>query len=114
MKAYIFFQFAADNIDILEETLDGKETFHAIQMVIYQRGVNEGNQHLPILQEKTLKVPTEFHHIHKASPFKTGHPVPQFDSAIGIDHFKPPKNLRAEAQDFAHCSIELKGPTHTK
>ena len=28
---------SADNIDVLEETLDGKNTFHATQMVIWQR-----------------------------------------------------------------------------
>ena len=33
-----FLQFAADNIDILEETLDGKGTFHATQMAVFQYG----------------------------------------------------------------------------
>ena len=31
-------QFAADNNDINEETLDGKQTTHATTLVIYQRG----------------------------------------------------------------------------
>ena len=31
-----FFQFAADNIDFIEETLDGKGTFHAKQMITLQ------------------------------------------------------------------------------
>ena len=31
-------QFAADNIDIIEETLDSKGTFHATHMVAFQRG----------------------------------------------------------------------------
>ena len=108
IKVNLFFQFAADNIDRLEETLDGKETFHATQMVIYQRGVNEGNQQLSISQEKTLKLPTEFHSIHKASPFKTGHPVLQFCSTIGTDHFKPTKNLKSEAKYFAHVLCRIK------
>ncbi len=33
-----FVQFAADNIDIAEETVDGKGTFHATQMAAFQRG----------------------------------------------------------------------------
>ena len=33
-----FFQYVFDNIDVIEETLDGMETFHAIQMVAFQRG----------------------------------------------------------------------------
>ena len=32
-----FIQFAADNNDFKEETLDGKNTTHATTMVIYQR-----------------------------------------------------------------------------
>lgn len=31
-------QFAADNINILEETLDKSPTFHATQMVAFQQG----------------------------------------------------------------------------
>ena len=31
-----FIQFAADNDDINEETLDGKHTIHATTMVVYQ------------------------------------------------------------------------------
>ena len=30
---------SADNIDIIEETLDGKGIFHATQMVAFQRGI---------------------------------------------------------------------------
>lgn len=33
-----FVQYAADNIDILEKTLDGKGTFHATQMAVFQNG----------------------------------------------------------------------------
>ncbi len=34
-----FIQYTADNIDILDETLDGKNTFHATQMATWQRGM---------------------------------------------------------------------------
>lgn len=33
-----FIHYTADNIDILDETLDGKNTFHATQMAVWQRG----------------------------------------------------------------------------
>jgi len=33
-----FFQFFTDNIDIIKETLDLKDTFQATQMVVFQRG----------------------------------------------------------------------------
>ena len=33
-----FFHYTADNIDILDESLDGKNTFHATQMAAWQRG----------------------------------------------------------------------------
>lgn len=33
-----FVQFAADNIEIIEDTIDGKGTFHATQMAAFQRG----------------------------------------------------------------------------
>jgi len=33
-----FVHFSADNIDILDETMDGKNTFHATQIATWQRG----------------------------------------------------------------------------
>lgn len=33
-----FVHYAADNIDILEDTLDGRQTFHATQVVAFQEG----------------------------------------------------------------------------
>jgi len=33
-----FIHYTCDNIDILDETLDGKNTFHATQMAAWQRG----------------------------------------------------------------------------
>ena len=35
-----FVQFAADNIDIIEDVLDGKGTFHATQCAAFQHGGN--------------------------------------------------------------------------
>lgn len=33
-----FIQFAADNLDILEESPDGRGTSHVTQMAVFQRG----------------------------------------------------------------------------
>jgi hypothetical protein len=55
-------QFAADNIDdIIEETLDGKGTFHATQLVAFQRGATTGQhaQVLPLGRKSTLNIPVE-------------------------------------------------------
>lgn len=34
-----FLHFAADNLDVLEDTFDGRGTFHIIQMAAFQRGL---------------------------------------------------------------------------
>ena len=39
-----FVQFAADNIGLIEETLDGKGTFHATQMIAIQLSTNTQSQ----------------------------------------------------------------------
>ena len=41
-----FVQLAADNNDLNEETIDGKNTTHATTMVVYQRNVLVQNYHL--------------------------------------------------------------------
>ena len=57
-----FFQFSTDNKDIIEETLDGKGTFHATQMVAFQKGTTrEVTLDLSICKEKRLDVPDFFH-----------------------------------------------------
>ena len=32
-------QFSADNMNIIEETLDGQGTVHAAQVIVFQRGI---------------------------------------------------------------------------
>ena len=57
--ANTFLHYTADNIDILDETLDGKNTFHATQMAVWQRG-QKADVELQTLQPSrrhTLKVP---------------------------------------------------------
>ncbi|PIK40695.1 hypothetical protein BSL78_22450 [Apostichopus japonicus] len=56
-----FMHFTADNIDILDETLDGKNTFHATQMAVWQRGPSNDVRLNDITRSstssQTLKVP---------------------------------------------------------
>ena len=44
LKDKVFTHFTADNIDINDSTLDGKNTFHATQMAAWQRGIGNGLQ----------------------------------------------------------------------
>lgn len=57
-----FLQFAADNIDIIEETLDGKDTFHATQIAVFQRNTDEKEKIDDItIKPLRLNIPTNFH-----------------------------------------------------
>ena len=105
-----FFQFVADNIDIIEDTLDGKETFHATQMAIFQNTqISQSTENvLPILPEKTLKVPREFHEVQKA-PFMTERPKPQFQSDVTSEIYEYHKDSDASAQDLAFVLSKIKG-----
>lgn len=64
-KPDVFTHFTADNIDISNSTLDGKETFHATQIACWQRG--EGNdfdlQHIFSSTNETSKVPSQMDRI---------------------------------------------------
>jgi hypothetical protein len=44
LKDKVFTHFTADNIDINDSTLDGKNNVHATQMVAWQRGIGNGLQ----------------------------------------------------------------------
>lgn len=53
-----FFQFPADCIDIIVETLEGKGTFNTTQMVVSQRGsTKELSLDLSMGKENRLDVP---------------------------------------------------------
>jgi hypothetical protein len=77
-----FIQIAADNIDILEETLDGKQTFHATQMVAFQRGPPPDvpiQTVLGIGQKRVLRnIPSELSTIGVSNYFKSSKCCPEF------------------------------------
>ena len=59
----VFTHFSADNIDINDSTLDGKNTFHATQVAAWQRGPTGGHSRDAVLaavrpsNNVTLEVP---------------------------------------------------------
>ena len=84
-----FFQFAADNIDIIEETLDGKGTFHATQIAVFQRGkADQQQEEITMAKETTLKATEEIHRL-QTPPEYQGRPNPKFSVNVEYDWFKP-------------------------
>ena len=82
---------SCDNIDVLEETLDGKNTFHCTQMMMWQRGPPPeyhvsaeseiGKQ--KALQPEVLK---PLHELDRAKPLMGSRPAPVVDETkIDID-----------------------------
>ena len=64
-----FIHCTADNIDILDETLDGKHTFHATQMAAWQRG-QKADVELHMLEPSsrhTLIVPDVLQNLYPAN-----------------------------------------------
>ena len=78
-----FIQFSCDNIDVLEATPEGKNTFHCIQMMAWQRrSENQVLQNLPRKDERQRKldhhVLTRFHEHDKAKMSAYSRPGPNF------------------------------------
>jgi len=85
-----FFQFAADNIDLIEETLDGMGTFHATQTVTFQRGreQQQRNEPLKLGRDKSIKIPAGFHQLEHPPerPFRV---EPKFAEDVDETWYKP-------------------------
>ncbi len=80
------------SIDVLEETLDGKNTFHCTQMALWQRGPNVRSTHEhKIGQQAALKSEKLFKKLHKIDFAKLpvgSRPPPLFeDGEINIDEW---------------------------
>ena len=79
-----FLHCSCDNIDVLDETLDGKNTFHCTQMVVWQKSdmsliVND-TATVQKLRERTIKANelSAFQTLSKSSVKKTERPKPAF------------------------------------
>ena len=112
-----FCQFAADNIDILEETLDGKDTFHATQMVVFQRSQQESENtcEIPIGKEKSITVPAELNELLDA-PKITGRSCPKYNDPVQPQWFEPDKSVdqKADLKDVSWLLARNSSPDSQK
>jgi hypothetical protein len=71
-----FVHFSADNIDILDETMDGKNMFHATQIAAWQRGAETNTllENLKPSNKRCLNVPESMNAIYPVE-VKRGSPV---------------------------------------
>ena len=103
-----FIHFTADNIDILDESLDGKNTFHATQMAAYQRSDNRNQDPLIAIEisaAETLKVPDILQDVAPVGIIE-GKTKPVFQKPVTNDLFESDNNesegqRKAEATDQA-------------
>ncbi|XP_031340958.1 uncharacterized protein LOC116169072 [Photinus pyralis] len=81
-----FVQFAGDNIDILEESLDKAPTFHGTQIVAFQAGPPHRQlSPLKLLPYKIkLTIPESFHTLHKSNYNKSKKSVPRLENKKSI------------------------------
>ena len=87
-----------DNIDIMEEILDGKGTSHATQMVAFQRGepTGQSEQQLPLGKGGFLKIPEELQKLNYA-PEVIVRPMPRFAVDVDLESYEPDPTLTTTA-----------------
>ena len=102
-----FVHFSTDNIDILDASLDGKNTFHATQLAAWQRGPSSETKTLETLlpSQKTLIVPDVLTATIPPDKYVSS-PEPKFENDVHLDWFlnseeQNPHKLLAEAKDLA-------------
>ncbi|MES9880098.1 MAG: hypothetical protein ABW185_04375 [Sedimenticola sp.] len=116
-----FVHFSADNIDINDSTLDGKNTFHATQIAAWQRGPAPDDllKNIEPSQRSTLSVPEAMEAILPVNILEgTAEPPP---SEVKAEWFNKPDEKamcaqKAEAKDTAFMIIrhdQQKKPTWT-
>lgn len=98
-------QFTADNIDLMMDTLDGKKTFHATQMVAYQRGSMDTSHCLRSLQPNKYRkfaVPDILKKTLSVSSVTQQQPV--FKDSVNVEWYEPKPDSNciksAKASDF--------------
>ena len=96
-----YLRFANDNIDINEETLDGKGTFHASQSAIFVKPeVNNPEppeRNVKLIPCKLPKFPEELQEL-KHAGIGSEQPEPFFWGSITLDLFKPDEQSKVTAQ----------------
>ena len=93
-----FCQYAADNIDLIEETFDGMGTFHATQMVVYQRGSSRKQKEI---SHQAMPNHSRFHQsfisLNVTVPRLPAREDPRFDEDVTENMFIPDHLLTDEA-----------------
>ena len=104
--------FSADNIDILDETMDGKNTFHATQIAALQRGAesNSTPEDLKPSSKQSLTVPESMEKIY---PVEVKRSSPVFPRAVKKKWFDAVEDGKdsvctAEAADMAFHMLRHK------
>ena len=106
-QAKKFMHYTCDNIDILDETLDGKNTFHATQMAAWQKSQapDKSFKNLQPSVKRTLSVPSALEELHPAR-ITPGICTPVFTAPVHKTSVVNPEEnnenaLQAEATDLA-------------
>ena len=112
-----FVHFSADNIDINDGTLDGKDTFHATQIAAWQREPAPDNLLADIKPSKhtTLKVPEAMGVIIPANIGEgTSQPLTREVQTIWFDNSNDttPSTLRAAVDMAFMCKHQHENPRH--
>ena len=83
LKRDSFIHFTADNIDINDSSLDGKNTFHATQVAAWQRGPEEttGLSDLRPINKTSLVIPEAMQELQETH-FVEGKSAPQFAEPV--------------------------------
>lgn len=115
-----FVHFSTDNIDILDASLDGKNTFHGTQVTAWQRGPPSQSHTLESItpSKHKLDVPESVTNITPPSK-PVQKPEPKFDKEVKLEWFSKtdesdPSVLSAQAKDLLfnvrrHADDPLKG-----
>ena len=86
-----YIRYANDNIDINEETLDGKGTFHASQTAAFRRyipGEQTENIEIKPTHSRSLNMPDTFHNLTQTN-IGTRKPPPVFSEQVQLEWFEP-------------------------
>lgn len=113
---------SCDNIDVLEETIDGKNTFHCTQMVVWQRGPapapQQTNAVVKIKRPKALdkKRLIQLHQLDHAHMPPGTRPSPVFGTECEIDVYswrdKSDERTNAKQQNLAWLLIRGEDKDH--
>ena len=110
LQGYV--RYANDNIDINEETLDGKGTFHASQTAAFRQGNPDGepkNQtELKLGRARGLVLPPDYQQLRESGIGKLK-PEPNFQKDVESNWYDPSKEslAAAKAKDIAWILCKL-------